>query len=125
MAAARSLDAEEKPLDPALARVQARLRAMVLIAGLTLGLGVIAVLLAVIYRIVTLEDNPAGPLAAGAGPAAVDLDGLGLPSGAEVVSTALDGDRLAVTFKAGGEFVILVLDASDMSVISRARIPAP
>jgi hypothetical protein len=124
MAAARSLDAEEKPLDPAVARVQARLRAMILIAGLTLGLGVIALFVAVIYRIATLEDNPA-PVAAGGEPEVVDLDGLGLPAGAEVVSTALDGNRLAVTFRAGGEFILLVLDARDMSVISQARIPAP
>ncbi|MCC6981760.1 MAG: hypothetical protein IT535_00680 [Bauldia sp.] len=80
--------------------------------------------LAIVYRIVTLEDNPPA-VAVGAGPVAVDLDGLGLPAGAEVVSTALDGNRLAVTFKAGGEFLLLVLDARDMSVISRARIPAP
>ena len=98
---------------------------MMLIAGLTLGLGLIAVFLAIVYRIVTLEDNPPAA-AAGEESAVVDVGGLDLPPGAEVVSTALDGNRMAVTFRAGDEFLLLVvLDVRDMSVISRARIAAP
>src|SRR5690606_41786542 len=43
-------DDDEKPLDPALIRIQARLRRMMLIAGLTLGLGILAVFGAILYR---------------------------------------------------------------------------
>jgi cytoskeletal protein RodZ len=49
-------NAEEKPLDPAMARVQVRLQRLMLIAGLTLGLGILAVFAAIVYRI-TAADN--------------------------------------------------------------------
>jgi type IV secretory pathway VirB10-like protein len=58
---------EEKPLDPAVARVQQRLQRLMLIAGLTLGLGILAVFLAIIYRISAIDDKdpaPAAPSAA-------------------------------------------------------------
>jgi len=57
-------DEEEKPLDPAVARVQARLQRLMLIAGLTLGVGILAVFLAIIYRITATDDKP--PIAAAA-----------------------------------------------------------
>lgn len=52
-----SQDDEEKPLDPAMARVQARLQRLMLIAGLTLGVGILAVFLAIIYRITSADDR--------------------------------------------------------------------
>jgi hypothetical protein len=50
-------DEEEKPLDPAVARVQAKLQRLMLIAGLTLGIGILAVFLAIIYRITAGDDK--------------------------------------------------------------------
>jgi hypothetical protein len=64
MANPNSEDAEEKPLDPAVARVQARLQRLMLIAGSTLGLGILAVFLAIIYRITASDDK--SPVAPGA-----------------------------------------------------------
>jgi hypothetical protein len=58
-----SEDQEEKPLDPAVARVQSRIQLLMLISGLTLGLGILAVFLAIIYRIATDDDKT--PVAAG------------------------------------------------------------
>jgi len=52
-------DEEEKPLDPAMARVQAKLQRLMLIAGLTLGIGILAVFLAIIYRITAADDKTA------------------------------------------------------------------
>jgi hypothetical protein len=100
------------------------MRILMIIAGLTFGVGFLALLFAIVYRIMTMGDSPAAS-ASGEGPAVVDLSGIGLPAGAELVSTALDGDRLALTFRTGDDFLLLVLDATDMSVISRATIPAP
>jgi type IV secretory pathway VirB10-like protein len=60
-------DEEEKPLDPEVARVQQRLQRLMLISGLTLGLGILAVFLAIIYRISATDDRvpvPAAPSAA-------------------------------------------------------------
>jgi len=51
---------DEKPLDPAVAQVERRVRRLMLIAGLTLGLGIFAVLAAILYRIATL-DATSGP----------------------------------------------------------------
>jgi hypothetical protein len=59
-------DEEEKPLDPAVARVQAKLQRLMLIAGLTLGVGILAVFLAIIYRIVAADDKAL--VVAGEGP---------------------------------------------------------
>jgi hypothetical protein len=50
-------DEEEKPLDPAVARVQAKLQRLMLIAGLTLGIGILAVFLGIIYRITAADDK--------------------------------------------------------------------
>jgi type IV secretory pathway VirB10-like protein len=58
---------DEKPLDPEVARVQQRLQRLMLISGLTLGLGIVAVFLAIIYRISAMDDKapePAAPAAA-------------------------------------------------------------
>jgi hypothetical protein len=58
---------DEKPLDPAVARVQQRLQRLMLIAGLTLGFGILAVFLAIVYRISAMDDKapePAAPVAA-------------------------------------------------------------
>jgi uncharacterized protein (TIGR02246 family) len=52
-----------KPLDPAVAQVERRVRRLMLIAGLTLGLGIVSVLAAVLYRIATL-DGPSPTQAA-------------------------------------------------------------
>ena len=55
-------DDDEKPLDPAVQRVEARVRRLILIAGLTLGLGIFAVFAAILYRIATYDaTSPAAP----------------------------------------------------------------
>jgi hypothetical protein len=54
---------DEKPLDPAVAQVQQRLQRLMLIAGLTLGLGILAVFLAIIYRISAMDDKDPVPVA--------------------------------------------------------------
>jgi steroid delta-isomerase len=54
-----NLDQEDdKPLDPAVAEVEQRVRRLILIAGLTLGLGIFAVFAAILYRIVTYDSTP-------------------------------------------------------------------
>jgi hypothetical protein len=62
-----SHEQDEQPLDPAAARIQQRLQGLMLIAGLTLGLGILAVFFAIIYRINASGDKdvvPAAPIAA-------------------------------------------------------------
>jgi type IV secretory pathway VirB10-like protein len=75
-------DEEEKPLDPEVARVQQRLQRLMLISGLTLGLGILAVFLAIIYRISATDDRvpvPAAPSAA-VPPATIEAAPLATPA---------------------------------------------
>jgi len=114
---------DEKPLDPAVARVQERLRRLMLISGLTLGLGIFAVFIAILYRIFTYQ---------GAGTPVVEVEGaavptvthtaLGLPEDARLVSTALDGSHAALTFEDGSGATIIIFDTGRMTVVSRLRV---
>src|SRR5258708_25309015 len=73
------------------AALLARVRRMMLIAGLTTALAVAAVLIAVGYRLFRTE-----------GSAAVTDITFMLPKGARIVSTGITGDRLVVTLDIGG-----------------------
>ncbi|HWJ74742.1 MAG TPA: hypothetical protein VNX29_16395 [Kaistia sp.] len=114
----RSLDddeREEPPLDPAVERIRQRLKRLIVISSATLLVGLIAVLAAVIYKIGPGQDKAA--LAPVAGEAMI---GGVLPGGARVLSTALDGRLLALTFEAGGAVRIVVIDLSSGKVLRRA-----
>jgi hypothetical protein len=111
---------DEKPLDPAVLRVQKRLRRLMLIAGLTLGLGILAVFAAILYRIATYDATSAK--SAGPDAAALSLPALGLPPEAKLVSTALDGNRLALTYETLGGAEVIVIDTRSGAVVSRLKI---
>src|SRR5258708_35868846 len=81
---------DEAPLDPAAARIVAKVRWLMLIAGATTLLAIAAVIGVIGYR---------GFKAAGS--AAAGVTAL-LPKGARVVSAAAAEDRLAVTLAGGG-----------------------
>ena len=116
-------DSDEKPLDPEVARVQQRLRRLMLISGLTLGLGILAVFLAIVYRLVTYDSGGA-PIAVveGAAVPTVNRTALGLAADARLVSTSLDGDRLALSFEDGTGTTIIVFDMRRMAMVSRLRV---
>jgi hypothetical protein len=115
-----SPDDDEKPLDPAVERVRRRLSRLMLIAGLTLGLGVFAVFGAILYKIMAPANRPAPPtVPADAAPRTVAAS---LPAGARLVSTALDGDRMALTYEVDSGALVLVVDMRSGLVISRLRI---
>jgi hypothetical protein len=113
----RVAEDEEKLLDPTLLRVQARLRRLMLIAGLTLGVGILAVFGAMLYRINAIGTT-AKPLAAGAA-VPVDLAAAGLPADARLVSSALDGDRLALTYEGVSGSEVLIVDVKSAVVVGR------
>ncbi len=123
---------DEKPLDPAVLKVQARLRLLMLIAAGTLGLGLFAVVMAIIYRIATLDDSETAAEAAPAtlpalagrinGPpalATLDRGAAGLGEDARLVATELDGDRALLTFEDGQRQVLILVDLPTGTVISR------
>jgi hypothetical protein len=85
---------------PEQAALFARVRRMMLIAGLTSALAVAAVLIAVGYRLFRSNESAA----------ATDTTAT-LPKGARIVSTATAGDRLVVTLDVGGTTEIRTFDA--------------
>src|ERR1700754_1268929 len=87
---------------PEQAALMARVRRMMLIAGLTSALAVAVVLIAVGYRLYRGDGSPA------ASPADVVAT---LPKGARIVSTAVAGDRLVVTLDIAGATEIRTFDA--------------
>jgi hypothetical protein len=87
---------------PEQAALFARVRRLMLIAGLTTALAICAVLIAVGYRLFKSEGRapePAGDVIAT------------LPKGAKIVSTGVAGDRLVVTLDVGGVLEIRTFDA--------------
>jgi hypothetical protein len=78
----------------------ARVRRMMLIAGLTTALAVGAVLIAIGYRLFRTEGSAV----------VADITAT-LPKGARIVSTGTAGDRLVVTLDIGGATEIRIFDA--------------
>jgi hypothetical protein len=119
-----ALEQDEPPLDPAMLRVQAKLRRLMMIAGLTLGLGILAVSIAVIYRLVIADDDtPSSTIAEGERLAGdVAWSEVGLSAGAELISSAIDGDRMALVFNDAGRTVTLLVDTTTMAIVGRLAI---
>ena len=114
-------DDDDKPLDPSVKRVETRVRRLILIAGLTLGLGLFAVFAAILYRIVNL-DTTGKAVAPDTAMPSLSLTQMGLPAEAKLVSTALDGSRLALTYETGEGTVTVVVDLKSDAVVGRLRV---
>ena len=113
---------EEAPLDPAVQRVQRRLKRLILISGLTLGLGMFAVLLAIVYRLATYEPKVRPAVVAGTAVPTLKRSDLGVPDGARLVGTALDGDRLALSYEVGTGTLVIVLDLASKTMVDRLMV---
>jgi hypothetical protein len=139
----------EKPPDPEMLRLQARVRALMLIGGLTLGIGLFAVFAAIIYRVAAPSDKASAPVAeATAAPAesapasepaaaravgteilpsantatvakAVEAVKSVLPVRAWLVSTAVSGDRIVLAYEHSGGTTVFVVDAVTLEITGR------
>jgi hypothetical protein len=96
---------------PEQAALFARVRRMMLIAGLTTALAIAAVLIAIGYRLFRSEGSTA---------VMTDATAL-LPKGARIVATAVAGDRLVVTLEIGGATEIRTFDAHTLKPAGRLR----
>ncbi len=95
---------------PEQAALIARVRRMMLIAGLTTAVGVGALLVVIGYRLFKTD---------GSGSAA-DITAT-LPKGARIVATSAAGDRLAVTLDIGGITEIRTYDAKSLKPTGRLK----
>jgi hypothetical protein len=95
---------------PEQAALFARVRRLMLIAGLTTALAVAAVLVAIGYRLYHIEGSAD----------AADITAT-LPKGARIVSTGVAGDRLVVTLDIGGATEIRTFDAHTLKAAGRLK----
>ena len=100
--------AEEK-LDPAAARIVAKVRWLMLISAATTGLAIAAVIGVIGYRVFKAE-----------GSAPAEVTAL-LPKGARVIATAIAEDRIAVTVDVGGAIEIRTFDAKTLKPTGRLK----
>jgi hypothetical protein len=95
---------------PEQAALFARVRRMMLIAGLTTAVAVAAVLIAIGYRLFRTEGRAA----------TADVTAV-LPKGARIVSTGTAGDRLLVTLDVGGATEIHAFDAQTLKPAGKLK----
>ena len=101
---------DEAPLDPAAARIVAKVRWLMLIAGATTLIGVAAVLGVIGYRVFKSEGSVA----------AKDVTAL-LPKGARILATAVGEDRLAVTLETAAGIEIRTFDLKTLQPLGRLQ----
>jgi hypothetical protein len=96
---------------PEQAALFARVRRMMMIAGLTTALAVAAVLIAIGYRLFRAEGSTVS---------VADVIAT-VPKGARIVSTGVAGDRLVITLDIGGATEIRTFDAKTLKPAGRLK----
>jgi len=96
---------------PEQAALVARVRRMMMIAGLTTALAIAAILTAIGYRLFHAEESAV---------AQADVT-VTVPKGARIVSTGVAGDRLVITLDIGGVTEIRTFDARTLKPAGRLK----
>jgi hypothetical protein len=110
------LPEDEKPLDPAQARVVGQIRKLMMIATATTFIAVAVVLGVIGYRIYK---------SGGSAPALSDVVAQ-LPAGAKVLSTAVGDGRIVLTVEIAGAQELRIFDLTSLKAVGRMRFaPAP
>jgi hypothetical protein len=99
---------DDKPLDPAQARIVAKVRWLMLISGFATLLGIAVVIGVIGYRVFRADGS------------VTDVTAL-LPKGARIVQTAVAGDYVVVTLDIGGATEIRAFDARTLRQTARLR----
>ena len=99
---------DEKPLDPAQAKIVARVRWLMLLSGMATILGI-----AVVIGVISVKLFRGGDTT-------FDVTAL-IPKGARIVETAVAGDYVVVTLDVGGATEIRSFDARTLRQVGRLR----
>lgn len=116
---------QEEPLDPAVERIQHKLRRLLFGSTLIMFLGFAAVLAAIVYKINEGSDTEEAYRI----PTVVTDESLRraqypIPEGARVVSTVISDGQLVVTYEVDGTgSTILVIDMASWQVFSVMELP--
>jgi len=96
------------------AELVARVRRLMLIAALTTGIGLAAIMAVIGYRLFKAEESPAA-----AGHATATL-----PKGARIVTTTVAGDRLVLMLDVAGATEIRTFDVRTLKPMGRLTFAA-
>lgn len=94
-------------------RVEARVKRLFLLGGLTLAIGLAAVLGAIVFRLGKGSVNSPPPAAMVDVPAA-------FPKGARLVGTANAGDRIVLSYEVGTDTLLVFVDPKIGAVTGQA-----
>ena len=100
---------DDKPLDPAQARIVAKMRRLMLVSGFATVFGVAVIIGVIGYRVFKDEGR------------VVDVTAT-LPKGAKIIATAVAGDRIAVTIEVAGALEIRTFDVKSLKPTGRLRL---
>jgi hypothetical protein len=103
---------DDRPLDPAQARLVAKMRRFMLLSGFATLLGVAVVIAVIGYRVFRSE-----------GRVTADVTAM-VPKGARVIATAVAGDRIVVTLDIAGTTEVRTFDAVTLAPAGRLRFVA-
>lgn len=115
---------QEEPLDPAVERIQVKLRRLLMGSTLIMFLGFGAVVAAIVYKI---NENSAEDSTTEL-PTVVTEESLRklnyrVPEGSRITATALTTEHLSVTYETpNGENVVLLIDIETWQVFSRFEL---
>jgi hypothetical protein len=106
---------DEKPLDPAMERLQGKLKRLVMTSSLIMVLGLGAVLSVIVYRVFLKDATPS---------TTVGFDrpltqALPMPEGGRVIATALHGDHALVTIETASLTSQYLVDMKTLQVVRR------
>jgi hypothetical protein len=101
---------DDAPLDPAAAKMVARVKWLMLISGLTTMVAIAAVVGVIGYRVFKAEGSAVSS----------EVTAL-LPKGARIVATAVADDRIAVTLDIAGATEIRTFDLRTLRPTGRLR----
>jgi len=109
-------DEDDQPLDPAVLRLQQKMRRLVMISGAIMMVGLFAVFSVIIYRVVKSDGAPRWQ-------GSVDIQALvDDPLTDEIVDTSLDGRNLAITMRTSGGLKVLIVDVDTLTVLRRMTL---
>eukprot|EP01037_Dinobryon_pediforme_P021756 gene21756-22715_t len=114
-------DPTEKPLDPAVIRVQQRLQRLMLWSRGIMLVGFAALFGVIFYKFYWIRQTPAAATATGTAATPVSAS-LAMPDGGHVVASRLDGNRLLLTIDGLKGSTVLVLDADTLQVLRRLEL---
>ncbi|WP_018700386.1 DUF6476 family protein [Amorphus coralli] len=109
-------DRPEEKLDPAMERVQRKLRRLLAVSGLIMVAGLIAVFAAIFYRLSVMDK---------AMPQAPAETSVTLPAGSEVRSASSTGERLTLLVDApDGASKVVIVDLATGRTVSTVTLTA-